>query len=332
MKKVIVITGIVISALLCFAETPDYDAYMRTICENEDSLQYEAAYELCNIALSVFYDREFDIMKEMIYINSKTGQYEKNIEIWQQGHEKGYFFFIIPGMEQYKPYEGIEGFDSIVMRDSELRAAANANNKIEYKVVYPENYDAEKQYPAVFILHGGGSSIEKAEKNWAIPPAMRNRYIYVYFQSYIRLDYNTYGWKKKDIDVAVHFSVLLPNLYMETHIDTCNIYLCGVSAGGSEAIDLALRDVVPLKGLFCICPGIPEPVDTNELTAMKDRHVKIYFLSGENDFYLQRQKDFLSIADFADYDYRFEIIEGMGHGMPEGLDDKWPTVMEYLSK
>lgn len=330
MKYVFII--MILFSLILNADFTDFDTFIKDVNALEDSLLYDSAYALSMNAIEAFPDKEFDILKEMIYINNKTENYQKNIDIWKAGHDNGYFFLIIPAMDQYKPYAELPGFDAVVERDAELRAEALKSCELKYEIVLPDNYDAKKKYPAMFILHGGGSSIEKAKKSWAIPQAIRDKYIFVYFQSYICIDYNTYGWKKKDVDAAIHFSVLYPNLMLEQNIDTENIYLCGVSAGGTEALDLALRNVFPVRGLFLICPGIPEPVEQAQLNDMAQRGTKLFMLSGENDFYLQRQKEFTLLADSAGLQYKYEIIEGMGHEMPPSMEDTWPTAMEYISK
>ncbi|MCK4979782.1 MAG: hypothetical protein KAS62_05260 [Candidatus Delongbacteria bacterium] len=57
----------------------------------------------------------------IIYLYDKTEQYEKNLEIWRDGHKKGLVFNMDITKPHFKPYLELEGFDKILDKDMEMR-------------------------------------------------------------------------------------------------------------------------------------------------------------------------------------------------------------------
>ena len=61
----------------------------------------------------------------IIYLYNKTEQYEKNLDIWRDGHNKGLIFNMDITKPHFKPYLELEGFDDILMKDIDLRQEKN---------------------------------------------------------------------------------------------------------------------------------------------------------------------------------------------------------------
>lgn len=112
-----------------------------------------------------------------------------------------------------------------------------------YKVHLPSGYDSNKDYPLVFVLHGGGGNIENAEKmsNMSIL-ADKEGFIVVYPQG-IFTTWN--GWTccgyavEKNINDIRFFDEMIIKIKEEYSIDNNKIYASGFSNGGFMAYRLA---------------------------------------------------------------------------------------------
>ncbi|MDA3884525.1 MAG: hypothetical protein PF638_02920 [Candidatus Delongbacteria bacterium] len=61
------------------------------------------------------------IYESMIYLYDKTKQYEKNIDVWRDGHSKGMVFKMDKAKKHFEPYLLLDGFDEIYEKDLELQ-------------------------------------------------------------------------------------------------------------------------------------------------------------------------------------------------------------------
>jgi tetratricopeptide (TPR) repeat protein len=155
--------------LLISSKIPQYSNYIQ-LKQYLDFLKEqkkfeEAIYLLIENSIK-FPENDYEISKEIAFLYSKIGKYEKSLEIWAEGHEKGYFFGIFPNFPIYKPFKQFDNFEEIAIVDNQLRKKAIENSQTIHEVIVPENYNPKKIYPLFIILHGGGSSIIQAQKFW----------------------------------------------------------------------------------------------------------------------------------------------------------------------
>jgi len=68
---------------------------------------------------------------------------------------------------------------------------------------------------------------------------------------------------------------------------------------------------------FGFCPGKPKAFNDDKAEILKKNGVKFFIVSGEKDFYLERQKQMTAVFDKTKIPYQFKIIPGMGHSFPE---------------
>ena len=69
------------------------------------------------------------IYDSIIYLYDKTKQYEKNLDIWRDGHSKGLIFNMDITKEHFKPYLELEGFAKILDKDNEMQMNEKKNKK-----------------------------------------------------------------------------------------------------------------------------------------------------------------------------------------------------------
>jgi len=57
----------------------------------------------------------------IIYLNDKTKQYDKNLDVWRDGHSKGLIFMMDKTKKHFVPYLVLDDFDEIYERDLEMQ-------------------------------------------------------------------------------------------------------------------------------------------------------------------------------------------------------------------
>ena len=329
MRRFLFIPLSIILICSCFHKLPEisYQEYIQTVNQLEKSNKYDEARELSYHAINKFPDNEFDIMKEIIYINGKTGNYDDNINLWKHGHEKGYFFFIHPSLSRYKPYLEMEEFEEIAARDIAMRDSANNESECAYMIITEDPLD-DKERPLILIFHGGGSGISKAIRNWFLPERMMYEYEIAFVQSYRHNDFNTYGWGLGDSVIYKGVKKIFNDICKERNIDAEHVYGMGISAGAGAVIDIAANRIIDLKGIYAICPAM-----SNEYLnqyADKLKNISIAVLCGENDAMIERQREMFDILKNKGINAMFIVVKAMGHEFPENQEEHLNDALNFI--
>lgn len=260
----------------------------------------------------------FSFLKEEIYLNEKLGQYQANLALFDTGHKKGFFFMLHEHLPKYGPYLKFREFKRLVKIDQTLRDKKNETAYAIGKIVLPEQFIETDFYPAMFIFHGGGSNIERAEKHWT-SKILATEYIRIFIQSAYHYDYNTFGWRNSDSVGLIDFQKIAKSVINEFLIDQDRVYLAGISAGGTQAVFTAFKQPINIQGYIGICTGIP-----NGLTSEDYQHKTImaYMIAGDKDRYKPRQDSLAKIYNKNHINHHYSIIEDMGHEYPKDFN-KW---------
>ena len=307
-----------------------YDAFYNAVLKLEKEDQYDSALVIVEDNWHTYPDHEFELMKELEYLYRKTEQYEKSLDLFKSGHNKGYFFLLHPNLPKYAPYVEYEGFVDLVETDTELRTAAIDSAETIYEIVLPQNYYYNKDYPLFFILHGGGSSLQKAKERWVIPDEIKTDYIIAFVQSYLYYDSNTFGWRSYDERTREDISRIYDEITSRYQIDTATVYIGGMSAGGTAAMDFAINHIIPIKGVFGVCPGKPQEFDEEKVAEVNKFGLKIMMVAGEDDQYRTRQEEMERIFIKQNIPYKYIIIPGMGHDIPDDLCERWIEAVQFF--
>ncbi len=332
MKKLILT---IISLLFYFitlaAQNPPirtFNDFEKAVNQLEDINDYAKAIELTQSVWDQFPDKVFELIKEMEYLNGKTEQYEKNLKLWESGHQQGLFFLLNKRMKQYEPYLQFTLFDSLVQKDTTLREAAVKEAKTIYHIVKPANFNPQNKYPLLLILHGGGSNMEDVKRRWKLIDEIATDYIVAYFQSYRHYDSKTFGWSSSDPRTHKEMKDCFAEIIETYPVDTLQVVIGGTSAGGTMAIDLAFSNTIPIQNIIGFCPGKPRDFSAEKII---NKDIKIYMLGGETDFYLPKQKELAIIFDEIEVQYMHKIIPGMGHDFPKNYEQVIAEALSYFS-
>jgi len=131
-----------------------------------------------------------------------------------------------------------------------IRKDALDKSKIKYEIILPTDYDNQRSYPLMIILHGGGSTIEKAKLNWKSESLNRD-YIQVFFQSYQYHDMKSFGWGIADQRARKEIKQCYNEILQEFNVDLNIIITAGISAGAYTAMDLVLNNNSIIWGTLC---------------------------------------------------------------------------------
>lgn len=315
---------VVINLFLCItlsAQKLDFEKFIVTINQLEKEGEFEKALDYLNIHRNNHPDKYFELSKEEIYINEKLQKFEENLKVFMAGHEKGYFYFIHPDIPKFKPYKELAGFKSISENDIKLRERALLKSKIIYDIELPKLYSEDRLWPICLIFHGGGSNLEKVQEHWH-SDKFNSGFIKIYFQSYRHYDSKTFGWTSGDERSDKQLSELFNEILNNYSIDTTKILVCGISAGGTYAIDISMRQVVPVARFIAFCPGIPKILGTEHLPNIQELKVKGFMIGGTKDYYLPQQKQMSDVFNQLNISFKHIVIENMEHQYPDD-ESKW---------
>lgn len=301
----------------CQAQEPDFiwQQFRDSLTTLERDSLYRHAMHVLQANKNRFETRWFEVSKEEIYLNEKLGNLEANLSLFRTAHQKGYFYLIHPNLPQYKPYLEVPGFSDISKRDLELRDQANSTSKMLFDVVHPKNFSWQKSYPVLLIFHGGGSNLERLKKHWH-HRELENNYLRIYVQNYLHYDSETYGWRTGDERAFKKLAYLFSEVEKTYHLDQRQILVAGMSAGGTFAIDVAVRQVLPIRGFLTFCPGMPGILGAEHPQEPGDLSIKGFIISGEHDYYLKKQQQMLKLFKKKGIPCKQAIIKDVGHEYP----------------
>ncbi len=168
----------------------------------------------------------------------------------------------------------------------------STNGDLNYRIFYPEGFDAAKKYPVLLFMHGAG---ERGEDNEAqlvhgselVATGMSKYNAIAIFPQCPTEDYWVNFIEKERPGAAREFNVdvsgapsdalarvieLVTEVKGRSYVDTQRLYVGGLSMGGMATFDLLWRMPNTFAAAIPICgSGSPE-----KATVMKDTPIRIY--------------------------------------------------------
>lgn len=157
-----------------------------------------------------------------------------------------------------------------------------------FRIFVPESYSLKKNYPLVFVLHGGGGQAKGLVKTTRARfnnLANRDGFIVVYPNG-IEKSWNdgardTIGFaRKQNINDVGFFEKLIKNLQLKFAVDSSQIFACGISNGGFMVQRLAYELPDKIKGIGVVAANLS--LDQSEKKT-PDKPVPIIFINGTED-------------------------------------------------
>jgi len=174
-----------------------FEGFLNHLNKLEEAENFTRAKEYLLSRRDEFPDQWFYLSKELVYIHEKTGEYEENLSLFDQGHRKGFFYFLHPALPRFKPYLVFPEFEELMDTDRKLYKDAQSRSSTHYRVDLPPDFHPGQSYPLFIIFHGGNSNLKKVTAHWH-EANLEHSYIKVYLQSYRHFDSDAYTWKSGD--------------------------------------------------------------------------------------------------------------------------------------
>ena len=264
---------------------------------------------------------------------ASLGQYDKCFEILKKGQNEGLFYYLGTAEREYPPYlkelKKLEEYESFSIKNEELKEAANKTQTTEFMVQLPKNYDQDKNYPLMLIMHGGIGSIPDLQYNY-LSEKLQKYFIVAYtqgdtfFGSYSRA-YDRENWNTQIINIY-------QQIISKYEVDTTQVILAGPSAGGYRSLLLGLNNSIPAKGLLLSFAVYPRDSDSTLFIKSAERGLKVALICGENDWAVKQQKKLGYWFDKYGIKNRFVVLPEEGHGFPKNWTYYLDTSLDFILK
>lgn len=265
------------------------------------------------------------------FLYTATKQYDKAIDMWNAENREGICLpFVLENMTfpgYLSEYLTNKRFQDFIENNKVLRNKANENSKAEYFVNLPENYNPDRKYPLIIVMHGGFGDNNSTYVNWD-SKSIKNEFISVFPQGKEVIGTFTRKFGKTGIE---DIKEIYRRVLSEYPVDTSKIILAGQSAGGELAIRLTYNDI-PAAGLLLAFPVKPKEFDYTKAVDFKNRNIRIIMMCGEKDeIFYAGQRDMSAILDSAGVENRFISNPDLGHDFPSDFREQIDNRLVFLT-
>lgn len=172
-------------------------------------------------------------------------------------------------------------------------------DSIQYRILFPENFNSSKKYPIVFFLHGSGERGSDNEKqllhggNLFLKPDLRKQFpaIIVFPQcpdndrwSNVEIRNGKTGKDRFDFQkrgkptAAMHALLgMIDNLLEKPYVEKKQVYVGGLSMGGMGTFEVLRRKPKTFAAAFTICGG------DNIANVKKYKKIPLWIFHGGKD-------------------------------------------------
>lgn len=260
-------------------------------------------------------------------------QYDKCFEILKKGQKEGLFYYLGSTERKFPPYlkelKKFKDYESFRAKNEELKEVANKTNTTEFMVQLPKNYNQNKHYPLMLIMHGGIGTIPDLQYNYQ-SKKLQAEFIVAYTHGG-----NFFGSSSRAYD-RENWQNDIKNIYQQItsnySVDTTKVILAGPSAGGYRSLVLGLNNEIPAKGLLLSFAVNPRTWDSTLYIKSAERGLKVALLCGENDWAIQNQKKLGYWFDKYGINNRFVVFPETGHGFPKNWTYHLDTSLKFILK
>ncbi len=214
-------------------------------------------------------------------------------------------------------------------RNDSLRQLAQESASPGLKVVLPDGYSAESEYPLFIALHGGSGNMEEFSNVWK-SDLLDSEFIVAYVQSSLVVSMTGYSWTQ-DLEVSRReVTEAYQRVVNEYPIDRNEVLVGGFSAGGIASLELVLSDDFPLSGFVVLCPARPDRFTLQSLANVRDRGVRGSILTTEMDPNVDVQRQMVELLEEAGLPHEFVVTPDVGHWIPDNLGELVDRAIEHV--
>ena len=312
-------------------EYSDYQELNLKLTQLIEQQDYQQAVDVIEKNRKNFTEHEFDITCLLMEFYERLGNIKKRMATIRRGHEQGYFYFLHPDLSKYHEIADNRGFDSLYEADKKLRMEANRKNRVEYEVVLPEDFTSDKIYPMIMVFHDQGSNLEKCKQNWNFPPSVKDRFILVFFQSYLHCDYLTYTWTSYDPRIREEVRQNFKKIKSEYPVNHDEVYLTGVGAGANAVIDLAVNNIIQVSGFIAWFPTQNGYYDPQLVNQAASRGVRGLIVFNQKDVEGGKFKKMVKTLQDSKFNYEIILKKESKTDFKNVFENEFPDFMVNLN-
>jgi predicted esterase len=231
--------------------------------------------------------------------------------------------------EIFTPLKSEKKFQKLLKKNLELLEAAQKKSKPELKVITPVNFQTEKKYPLFIALHGGGENLEQFMPLWT-SKKLKEEFIVAYPQSSQLVDMYGFSWTEDMTLSLKEIQTAYNKVITDYPVDQNRIYVGGFSSGGVAALEVVLKNTLPVRGFVALCPAKPEPFDPEDVSAARDRGIRGTIITTEMDNRIEQQKEVINIFSQQGLQYQFAVTPNIGHWYPKDLGERIDQALLHI--
>jgi len=281
----------------------------------------QEAAELMEAALPRFPDHLEANAFNLAIVYSQLGEPENGMKVLKFAHDRGVWFNIYGFRSPlFNPYRALNEFDAVVARNDSLRLVAQSTSAPDLKVVLPDGYSADREYPLFLALHGGGGNMEDFSMAWK-SDLLTEEYIVAYVQSSLMVSMTGYSWSEDFAISRQEVADAYHEIVDDYAINSDEVVVGGFSAGGTAALEVVLGNNFPIAGFVALCPVQPEGLSAETVAVIRDRGVRGTILTTEMDPNVESQREMVELLKETQFPHEFVVTPNVGHWIPDNLGE-----------
>ena len=241
----------------------NYQEADRKVDELVQQGQFEEAHALLKEMQAEFPERTYEITDYMVYVYLQWDCPAKAIDELMLALERGHFYPVDYAF--YRDQLGhLPEYTTLEKKSLELKEKFQQASRSKWEAFAPA-VSSEKPLPVLVLLHGDGQNIETIKSPWPPHPFLELGYLVLYVQSSRVLKFNGYFWTN-DFELArQEVKQALEDVAVEHKIDTNRIVLGGFSGGAMVALDITLRQEIPVARCIALSPSSGEYLEQSHV-------------------------------------------------------------------
>lgn len=259
---------------------------------------------------------------------SLEGRLEEALSTFRRGLQDGLWWhesqFIDTDLDALR---GLPEFKELVAESIQAWEQGRGQVNREHLLLLPDA-PLPVPTPLLIVLHGRNGDKETDLKKWDV--ARRMGWAVLSAQSTQPLYPGSYCWDDPVAglqDILFYFDQTLET----AEIDRDRVLIGGFSQGSGMTIYAALSGKLPVRGFIA---GATWWADVKSLAtlAAEAKSVRGYFVTGEEDYTIDRAREIQSVLKQQDIPFFEELHPGLGHEFPADFETSFKSALEFIFK
>jgi predicted esterase len=309
-------------ALIRAAEAKDYDKALKLALKaNKLADNSLTSYNVaCMYSLKKNKDKAFEYLERSV----KQGNFPMDLAAQMEQDSD------LDNLREDPRYAKIEAMVKSGGGKGAGRAAQGQKVKFEWKVTLPKDRDGSDKPPLVVVLHGAGSNMTEAAKQWK-KAAEKVGAVLLTPQGTYKLSDDKYQWGGDMDAIEENVSDAIDKVVAEHKCDKEKIVLAGFSQGGRAAWTLALGNPEMFCGVIPVCGAC----DATSGAAFDDEELadlRVVILCGADDDekIVKSNREAAKKLEKKGAKVKLNVYDDVGHAYPENADAEMVKALKFV--